>query len=199
MADYNVISGSSTNDSILVGNISGDDSVSLLAGNDTVTGSGVNDIVDFGSGNDLLTQPGAYSGGTVLGGSGNDVFVFANKASSSEFAGQADNDSLAFVNTSATFSAVTISGGLSNDSINLKSGSTLLSSSVMAAALLQHPLTHKIRLYSAPSKAVLFKAMVETIPSLSLAKQTLPPSKVVWVMTASPSPIPLELPPSLAV
>jgi hypothetical protein len=130
MADYNVVLGSSTADSLIVSNTSGTDSLALLAGNDTVTGSGGIDVIDFGSGNDLLTQPGAYTGGTVLGGSGNDTIYSAAKASGTLFNGQSNNDSIDFSNSSATFSALTISGGLANDTITLKSGTTLSASSV---------------------------------------------------------------------
>ena len=62
MADYNVILGTNTADNLIVSNTSGDDSLALLAGNDTVTGSGGIDIADLGDGNDLLTQPGDFTG-----------------------------------------------------------------------------------------------------------------------------------------
>ena len=73
MADYNVILGTNTADGLIVSNTSGDDSLALLAGNDTVTGSGGTDIVSLGSGNDLVTQPGDYSAGSIFGGEGNDT------------------------------------------------------------------------------------------------------------------------------
>ena len=64
MADYTTILGTSTADSLIVSNTSGDDSLALLTGNDTVTGSGGIDIVDLGSGNDLMTS--GYTAGTIL-------------------------------------------------------------------------------------------------------------------------------------
>ena len=80
MADYTTILGTSTADSLIVSNTSGDDSLALLTGNDTVTGSGGIDIVDLGSGNDLMTQPGDYTAGTILGGSGNDTIHTASSS-----------------------------------------------------------------------------------------------------------------------
>ena len=62
MADYNVILGTNTADNLVVSNTSGTDSLAVLSGNDTVTGSGGIDIVDFGKGNDLLTTTGDYTG-----------------------------------------------------------------------------------------------------------------------------------------
>ena len=66
MADYNVILGTNTADNLVVSNTSSTDSLAVLSGNDTVTGSGGIDIVDFGKGNDLLTTTGDYTGGTRL-------------------------------------------------------------------------------------------------------------------------------------
>ena len=130
MADYNVILGTNTADGLIVSNTSGEDSLALLAGNDTVTGSGGIDIVDFGSGNDLLTQPGAYTGGTLIGGTGNDTFYFGDKVSGTSADGGNNNDSIMLVKTTGTFSANTLAGALSNDTINIASGTTLLNSSV---------------------------------------------------------------------
>jgi Ca2+-binding RTX toxin-like protein len=95
MADYNVTLGTNTADSLIVSNTAGtNDSLALLAGNDTVTGSASVDIIDFGLGNDQLTSPGDYTGGTILGGSGNDSFAFNGKVSGSLVDGQSNNDSL---------------------------------------------------------------------------------------------------------
>jgi Ca2+-binding RTX toxin-like protein len=66
MADYNIVLGTNTADSVIVGSSSGDDSLALLAGNDTVTGSGTNDIISLGAGNDLVTQAGNYTGGSIF-------------------------------------------------------------------------------------------------------------------------------------
>ena len=46
MADYNIILGV-TADSLIVSNTAGDDSLALLSGNDTVTGTGGIDISDL--------------------------------------------------------------------------------------------------------------------------------------------------------
>ena len=119
MADYNIILGTSTADSLIVSNTAGDDSLALLAGNDTVTGTGGIDITDAGTGNDLITQLGDYTGGTILGGDGNDTIYGAAKYDGSETDGGANNDSIALVNTSVTFTSATLSGGLANDTISV--------------------------------------------------------------------------------
>jgi Ca2+-binding RTX toxin-like protein len=133
MADYTTILGTSTADSLIVSNTSGDDSLALLTGNDTVTGSGGIDIVDLGSGNDLMTQPGDYTAGTILGGSGNDTIHTASKFSGSEADGGTNNDSIVLVKNT-TFSSATLSGGQANDTISVNSSSTLVSSSIYGAA-----------------------------------------------------------------
>ena len=94
MADYNVILGTNTADNLVVSNTSGTDSLAVLSGNDTVTGSGGIDIVDFGKGNDLLTTTGDYTGGTLLGGDGNDTIYTAAKFDGTEVDGGANNDSI---------------------------------------------------------------------------------------------------------
>ena len=113
MADYNTILGTDTADNILTGNTSGDDSLALLAGNDTVTGSGGIDIVDLGTGNDRVTQAGNYTGGTILGGTGNDTFYPGFNASLVD--GGLNNDSIVLVKASVTLNH---GGGLApNDTI----------------------------------------------------------------------------------
>ena len=112
MADYNVILGTDTADNILTGNTAGTDSLVLLAGNDTVTGSNGVDIVDLGKGNDLVTQPGAYTGGTILGGEGNDTFHTGSNFNGSQVDLGANNDSIAYRKSDGTLSSVTLAGGL---------------------------------------------------------------------------------------
>ena len=130
MADYNVILGTNTADNLIVSNTAGDDSLSLLSGNDTVTGSGGVDRAVLGSGNDLLTQPGDYTGGSIFGGSGNDTLSTASKFDDSAFEGESNNDFIELTKASTTFSGVTLSGGLANDTITLVSTSTFKNSSV---------------------------------------------------------------------
>ena len=130
MADYNVILGTNTADNLIVSNTTGDDSLVLLSGNDTVTGSGGIDIASMGQGNDLLTQPGDFTGSTVLGGDGNDTLSTSSEISNTIFKGEANNDSISLLKANATFTGVTLAGGLANDSIELISTSTLSSSSV---------------------------------------------------------------------
>ena len=130
MADYNVILGTNTADNLIVSNTAGDDSLSLLSGNDTVTGSGGVDRAVLGSGNDLLTQPGDYTGGSIFGGSGNDTLSTASKFDDSAFEGESNNDFIELTKGSTTFSGVTLSGGLANDTITLVSTSTFKNSSV---------------------------------------------------------------------
>ena len=174
MADYTTILGTSTADSLIVSNTSGDDSLALLTGNDTVTGSGGIDIVDLGSGNDLMTQPGDYTAGTILGGSGNDTIHTASKFSGSEADGGTNNDSIVLVKNT-TFSSASLSGGQANDTISVNSSSTLVSSSIYGAASTGGSTDGADSIELGTLSSSLLQATLVTTPSTSLAKPPIPP------------------------
>ena len=98
-----------------------------------------------------------------------------------------------------TFSAMTIAGGLANDTINLISSSTLLSSSVYGGGATGGSPTPKTASVWVLSHPVSFSPTLVLTPSTSLALQPLPPYVVVKVAISSPLLLPSVSPTSTAI